>query len=347
MDAFFAAVEQLDNPEYRGKPLVVGGNQKRGVVAAASYEARKYGVYSAMPSSIAQRKCPDLIFVYPRFDRYKEISNIIRKIFFEYTDLVEPLSLDEAFLDVTMNKVNSDSAKTIAKEIKEKIFSATGLTASAGISINKFLAKIASDLRKPNGLTLIHPSKIEEFMESLPVHKFFGVGKVTAEKMAALEIHTGGDLKKMTLLELGHHFGNMAKFYYNICRGIDHRPVQPDRIRKSISVERTYEEDLQDYSDIKEKLANMSYRVSSSAKKLNIKGRTIQIKIRWGHFETVNRQKTINHYTDDGDLIADITQHLFDTLSLDHYSFRLLGVGLSNLDTEKQTDNQLELDFDD
>ena len=235
MDAFYASVEQRDNPKLKGKPIAVGGSRERGVVAAASYEARKFGVRSAMPSITAARLCPELIFVRHRFEVYKKVSQQIRAIFHEYTDLVEPLSLDEAFLDVTTNKLNFPSASMIASEIRWKIHKETGLNASAGISVNKFLAKVASDINKPNGQKIVAPHEIDEFIAELPIRKFFGVGKVTAKKMHDLDIHTGADLQRYTRPELVRNFGKSGAYYFNICRGIDHRPVKADRITKSVS----------------------------------------------------------------------------------------------------------------
>ncbi|MCK5700612.1 MAG: DNA polymerase IV, partial [Cyclobacteriaceae bacterium] len=244
MDAFFASIEQRDNPDLLGKPVAVGGAGKRGVVAAASYEARKFGVFSAMPASIALRKCPELIFTKPRFDVYKEVSNQIRQIFLEYTDLVEPLSLDEAYLDVTENKKGLGSATIIAREIKSKINSTTHLIASAGVSINKFLAKVASDQDKPDGLYVIKPNQAESFVDGLAIEKFFGIGKVTAKKMHELGINTGADLKQISIEELVRRFGKVGRYYFDIARAIDKRLVNPNRIRKSLGAERTFEDDL-------------------------------------------------------------------------------------------------------
>lgn len=248
MDAFFASVEQHDNPDLKGKPVAVGGSSERGVVAAASYEARKFGVRSAMSSKIAKRKCPDLIFVKHRFDRYKEISAQIREIFFEYTDLVEPLSLDEAYLDVTQIKKGKPSATLIAKEIKQQIFDKTGLTASAGVSYNKFLAKVASDVNKPNGIFVVTPIEAQEFIDNLEVKKFFGIGKVTASKLNKMGVWYGRDLRKIERLELVNLFGKAGNYYFEISRGEDKRMVQASRERKSIGAENTFEHDL--YTDI-------------------------------------------------------------------------------------------------
>ena len=246
MDAFYASVEQMDNLELRGKPIAVGGSSKRGVVAAASYEARKFGVRSALSGALARKRCPELIFVKPRFERYKEISNQIRKIFFEYTDLVEPLSLDEAYLDVTQNKKKMQSASMIAQEIRQRIFDEVGLTASAGISINKFVAKVASDYNKPNGQKTVNPEEVIPFLEALDIRKFYGVGKVTAKKMYELGIFTGADLKTKTETYLTQHFGKSGGYYYNIVRGIHLSKVQPHRLQKSVATEHTFLENMQD-----------------------------------------------------------------------------------------------------
>src|SRR5476651_1410307 len=263
MDAFYALVEQRDNPEYRGKPIVVGGlpEGRGGVVATASYEARKFGIRSAMPSKTALQLCPHAVFVYPRFAAYKEVSNHIREIFSRYTDLIEPLSLDEAYLDVTNDKLNIGSAIDIAKAIKQAIKDELNLTASAGVSINKFVAKIASDMNKPDGLKFIGPSGIEAFMESLPVEKFFGVGKVTAEKMRNMGLHCGADLKRLSEDELTRHFGKSGKFYYKIVRGIDEREVQPNRETKSMGAEDTFAYDLTTEEEMYAELAKIAQTV--------------------------------------------------------------------------------------
>src|SRR5690606_2451342 len=257
MDAFYASVEQMDNPELKGKPLAVGGSEKRGVVSAASYEARKFGVRSAMSGVQAKRNCPDLIFVRPRFERYQEISKKIRRIFYDYTDLVEPLSLDEAYLDVTQNKNGNPSASLIAKEIRERILNEVGLTASAGISINKFIAKVASDYNKPNGQKTVNPEEVISFLEELDIRKFYGVGKVTAEKMYQKGIFTGLDLKLKPLEYLEEHFGKSGKYYYYIVRGIHHSEVKPNRIRKSLAAERTFSENLSSEVFMIEKLEHI------------------------------------------------------------------------------------------
>src|SRR5690554_3441652 len=296
MDAFFASVEQMDNPDLRGKPLAVGGNHERGVVAAASYEARKYGVRSAMASKLAARKCPHLIFVKPRFERYKEISLQIRDIFSTYTDLVEPLSLDEAFLDVTENKVHNPSATLIAREIRERIKEKTGLNASAGISYNKFLAKIASDINKPNGQAVITPEKATGFLEKLPIERFYGIEKVTSEKMKRLGIHNGWDLKQYSLNFLVQRFGKAGGHYYNIVRGIHLSEVHPHRDRKSLSVETTFEKDLFDQEELAVAMGRLSEELLRRLNKNDIKGRTLTLKLKYNDFTLQTRSKSLEHY---------------------------------------------------
>lgn len=343
MDAFFASVEQRDFPELRGKPVAVGGNKERGVVAAASYEARKYGVYSAMPSVVAARKCPGLIFVKHRFDVYREVSLQIREIFYEYTDLVEPLSLDEAFLDVTENKLDIESATKIAKEIKTKIKNTTQLTASAGISVNKFLAKVASDIHKPDGCTLIPPEHVAAFIDQLPIKKFFGIGAKTAEKMNSLGIHSGKDLKTYSKVALIRRFGKMGAYYFDIANGIDDRPVKPFRERKSYSTERTFDQDLQTMDEVKQKLVDLVAMVSQGTYKKNIKGKTVFIKIRFNDFTTFTRQRTLHSLTNEKNLIETTAIELLKEFNTQFKPVRLLGVGLSNLDENEQTQISLNL----
>ncbi|HUH18782.1 DNA polymerase IV [Albibacterium sp.] len=332
MDAFFASVEQRDFPEYRGKPLAVGGSPEgRGVVAAASYEARVFGVRSAMPSHKAIRLCPHILFVRPRFDVYKKVSGSIREIFRRYTDLIEPLSLDEAYLDVSYDKLGIGSALDIAKEIREAIREELQLTASAGISINKFVAKIASDINKPDGITFIGPSKIEAFMEALPVGKFHGVGKVTARKMGQMNLHTGADLKRLSEHELVKHFGKQGHFYYRIVRGIDDRPVQPNRETKSISVEDTFEHDLTRLVDMDFELEKIAERLASRLQKHQLKCRTITLKIRFNDFSIINRSKSLSHNTGDLSIILQTAKELLSKeLSAEDKRVRLLGITLSN-----------------
>lgn len=339
MDAFYASVEQMDNPELRDKPLAVGGSSKRGVVAAASYEARKYGVKSAMSGFKAAKLCPDLIFVKPRFDRYKELSQRIRRIFFEYTDLVEPLSLDEAYLDVTQNKKGQPSATKIAEDIRLKIKDQVGLNASAGISINKFLAKIASDINKPNGQKTIPPEEVEGFIEHLDVKFFYGVGKVTKEKMYRLGIFTGEDLKKKPLEFLKEHFGKSGKYYYLVSRGIHHSPVKSERIRKSLGAERTFSDNISSEVYLSERLKQIATEVAKRLKKQDVAGKTITLKIKYSNFETQTRSKTLKLYISSEELIFEEAEALLYQNKLKD-SVRLIGISLSNLNTEKQEDKK-------
>lgn len=347
MDAFYASVEQHDNPELRGKPVCVGGG-KYGVVAAASYEARKFGIRSAMPGRMALEKCPHLIVVKPRFQRYKEISQQIRRIFHEYTDLVEPLSLDEAYLDVTENKKGMDSANEIAREIRKKIFETTGLTASAGVSVNKFLAKVASDYNKPNGQKTIHPSKILEFMEELPIEKFYGIGKVTANKMHELHIFTGKDLKEKSLEYLENLFGKSGRYYYNVVRGIHNSEVKPHRIQKSVGVEETFWENLLDEDSVFENLKIICDELETRLNKKEIKGKTITLKIKYKDFSVFTRSRTQEmYYTDAQDFLRTV-KNLWELRPYNR-PIRLLGVSLSNLNTEekKNVSVQLKIPFPD
>lgn len=335
MDAFYASVEQLDNPELRGKPVAVGGSSKRGVVAAASYEARKYGVRSAMSSIMAQRNCPELIFVNARFDRYKEISKIIRGIFYEYTDLVEPLSLDEAYLDVTVNKKGNPSASLLAREIRQKIFDATGLNASAGISINKFIAKVASDINKPNGQKTVNPEEVLEFLEDLEIRKFYGVGKVTAEKMYKLGIFTGKDLKLKTEAFLEENFGKSGSYYYNVVRGIHNSEVKPHRIPKSVGAERTFNENLSSEVFMLERLDHIAEELEKRLKKANIAGKTVTLKIKYSDFTLNTRSKTLAYFISAKSLILETAKELLYQEKLQN-SVRLLGISLANLNTQKE-----------
>lgn len=348
MDAFYASVEQHDNPEYRGKPIVVGGSAegRGGVVAAASYEARKFGIRSAMPSKKAKELCPDVIFVYPRFSAYKEVSKKIREIFHRYTDIIEPLSLDEAFLDVTTDKQNIGSAIDIARLIKEQIKAETGLTASAGVSSSKFVAKIASDLQKPDGLTFIGPSKIESFMEKLPVEKFFGVGKVTANKMKQMGLFKGEDLKKLTEEELVKHFGKSGHFFYRIVRGIDERQVRPDRETKSLGAEDTFSQDLREVTEMNAELDKIAQIVSDRLKKYQLKGRTLTLKIKYHNFKQITRNFSFPHPISDLETIAATAKQLLLKTELQDKKIRLLGISLSNfgeMDGRKNDSGQMEL----
>lgn len=346
MDAFFASVEQRDNPDLRGKPVAVGGSSKRGVVAAASYEARKFGVRSAMPSITAARKCPKLIFVKHRFAVYKEVSLQIREIFQEYTDLIEPLSLDEAFLDVTENKIGMPSATIIAEEIRKKIWDRTELTASAGVSFNKFLAKIASDINKPNGIKVITPGEAIPFLEQLPVTKFFGVGKVTAEKMHRMGIRTGGDLKRLEEIDLIKRFGKVGRFYYRIVRAQDDRPVNPNRIRKSIGAENTFFDDLDNLPAMWERLEPIANRVFDYMEKTDNYGRTVNLKMKTPDFKTINRSKTFSREVKERAAFMQVTQELLTNHWEVAGAVRLLGVSVSNLLKDHTGEGvQLELDF--
>jgi DNA polymerase IV len=332
MDAFYASIEQRDHPEYRGKPIVVGGSPegRGGVVATASYEARKYGIHSAMPSKRALQRCPDVIFLRPRFDVYKEVSRRIREIFGRYTDLIEPLSLDEAFLDVTCDKQNIGSAIEIAKQIKQAIKEELHLTASAGVSVNKFVAKIASDLEKPDGLTFIGPSKINTFIEKLPVEKFFGVGKVTAEKMKKMGLYTGADLKKLTEQELIRHFGKTGKFYYNIVRGIDDREVEPHRETKSLGAEDTFPFDLTTIGEMNIELDKIAQTVYDRLQRHGLKGRTITLKIKYSDFKQITRNQSFPHPVNDRYTICTTAKQLLASTEPENKQIRLLGISLSN-----------------
>lgn len=347
MDAFFASVEQHDNPELRGKPVCVGGGEY-GVVAAANYEARAYGIRSAMPGKMALKKCPQLIVIKPRFQRYKEISQQIRDIFYEYTDLVEPLSLDEAYLDVTENKKGMTSANEIAREIRQKIFEKTGLTASAGISINKFLAKVASDYHKPNGQKTIHPSQIHSFMEQLPIEKFYGIGKVTANKMHEKHIFTGKDLKEKSLEELQSLFGKAGIYYYNVVRGIHTSEVKPVRIAKSVGVEETFWDNLLDEEAVFHQLQNISEQLEHRISNKNIKGKTLTLKIKYKDFSVFTRSKTQEFYYENAQYFYETALKLWELRPYDK-PIRLLGLSLSNLNTQeqKQISIQLKLPFPD
>lgn len=331
MDAFYASVEQRDFPEYRGKPIVVGGSPDgRGVVATASYEARKFGIKSAMSSRQAYQLCPQAIFVYPRFDAYKAVSTGIREIFSRYTDLIEPLSLDEAYLDVTEDKLQIGSALEIARLIKQAIKDELNLTASAGVSSSKFVAKIASDMNKPDGLTFIGPSKIAAFMEQLPVEKFFGVGKVTAKKMKSMHLHTGADLKKLTEQDLIRIFGKAGKFYYTIVRGIDDRAVQPSRQIKSLAAEDTFGYDLISIEEMHTELRKLTGKVVGRLEKNKLKGRTVTLKLKYSDFTQITRSHSTTNPVNDYDTIFETVCALLEHVDLENRSVRLLGVSLSN-----------------
>lgn len=345
MDAFFASVEQLDNPALRGKPVAVGGGESRGVVAAASYEARKFGVRSAMSGALAKRKCPELIFVSPRFERYKEISSKIRKIFHDYSDLVEPLSLDEAYIDVTQNKKGNPSATLIATEIRKRIYDELQLTASAGISINKFLAKIASDINKPNGQKTINPDEVLSFLEELPIRKFYGVGKVTTEKMYQLGIFTGLDLRNKSLEFLEKHFGKSGSYYYDVVRGIHNSEVKVDRIAKSVAAEHTFDENLSSEIFMAEKLEQIAATLEKRLKRNNVAGKTVTLKIKYSDFTQQTRSKTLPYFISDKLLLLETAKELlYQERPKD--SVRLLGISLSNLNTESKKTVVIQLKFD-
>lgn len=344
MDAFYASVEQMDNPDLKGKPIAVGGSEVRGVVSAASYEARKFGVRSAMSGVQAKRQCPDLIFVRPRFDRYTEISKRIRAIFREYTDLVEPLSLDEAYLDVTVNKKGNPSASLIAQEIRVRIFNEIGLTASAGISNTKFVAKVASDYNKPNGQKTVPPDEVEAFLEALDIKKFYGIGKVTAEKMYHHGIFTGADLKARSRDYLEEHFGKSGGFYYNIVRGIHYSEVKPNRVSKSVAAEHTFRENLTSELFMEEKLQRIGEELERRLKKHNISGKTVTLKIKYSDFTTQTRSKTLPYFIADKGLLFETAKELLYQERLKE-SVRLLGISLSNLNTEVKKTVVVQLKF--
>lgn len=349
MDAFYASVEQRDNPDLRGKPIAVGGGEHRGVTTTASYEARKFGVRSAMVGWQAKKLCPQLIFVAPRFAVYKEVSKQVRSIFHDYTDVIEPLSLDEAFLDVAHNKKNIPYAMDVAKEIMGRVEQEVGLTCSAGVSYCKFLAKIASGYKKPNGLTIITPKHAQQFIESLEVSKFFGVGKVTAKKMAAFGIHTGADLKQFSKLDLAQKFGKSGSFYFDIVRGIDNRPVVANRVRKSWGVERTLEKDLEGYEEVAPILEQILQKLFDGLSREDNFGRTITLKVKTYDFKSFTRSKSSDHYIKDFKELESIAFALLKE-HLDFFGkIRLIGLTASNLEKEKELglQTQLTLDFED
>ncbi|MHC0439465.1 DNA polymerase IV [Flavobacterium sp. 3-210] len=344
MDAFYASVEQMDNPALRGKPVAVGGSENRGVVSAASYEARKFGVRSAISGVLAKKYCPEIIFVRPRFDRYKEISSKIHKIFHEYTDLVEPLSLDEAYLDVTQNKKGNPSASLLAQEIRLRILNEVGLTASAGISVNKFVAKIASDVNKPNGQKTVNPDEVLAFLEELPIRKFYGVGKVTTEKMYQLGIFTGADLKSKTIEFLEKHFGKSGAFYYKVVRGIHNSEVKAHRITKSVAAEHTFDVNLSSEIFMLEQLDRIAASLEKRLKKHKISGKTVTLKIKYSDFTQQTRSKTLPYFISDKSLILEIVEELLYQERMKD-SVRLLGISLSNLNTEEKKAVVVQLKF--
>jgi len=346
MDAFYASVEQRDQPELKGKPVAVGGGAERGVVAAASYEARAFGVRSAMPGGMARKKCPDLIFVKPRFDVYHAVSRQIRAIFHEYTHLVEPLSLDEAYLDVTHPIKGKNSATLIANDIRKRIYDELYLTSSAGISYNKFLAKIASDINKPNGFYVIHPDKAAEFIEQLPIEKFHGVGKVTAQKFKLLGINNGLDLKNAGLEFVARHFGKNGQFFFDIANGIDNRPVEPDRDRKSVGAENTFTYDLITADEMNMAIREICDTLFTRLQKAAVWGTTLTVKIKYNDFAQITRSKSfssgINNQSDMVKIACDMLHENRDQ----EKPIRLLGVSFSNLEmADFRPGKQLKLIF--
>jgi DNA polymerase IV len=345
MDAFYASVEQRDDPTLRGKPVAVGGSQARGVVAAASYEARKFGVRSAMPSVTARRKCPDLIFVKPRFDIYREVSLEIRAIFAEHTSIIEPLSLDEAYLDVTENHQGIASATQIARQIKAKIRAQTGLTASAGVSYNKFLAKLASDYRKPDGLFVITPQMGPSFVEALPVERFHGVGPATAARMNELGIFTALDLRAKDEAFLLRHFGKIGPHFYCICRGIDHRPVIANRIRKSVGAETTFSRDLTSLDDMRAELGRLVDKVWHYCESTGVRGRTVTLKVKFADFHIITRSRSQSAPISDRAMLASISAEMLAAQFPMRKGVRLIGIALSSLcaDSTLDIDPQMTL----
>jgi len=349
MDAFYASVEQKDNPDLLGKPVAVGGGSERGVVAAASYEARKFGVRSAMSGFLAKKNCPQLIFVKPRFPRYKEISGQIRKIFFDYTDLVEPLSLDEAYLDVTINKKQNPSASLIAREIRKRIFDEVGLHASAGISSSKFEAKIASDINKPNGQKTIPPEEVIRFLEELPIEKFFGIGKVTTAKMYGLGVFNGRDLKEKSLDFLIENFKSSGAHYFQIVRGKYNSEVKPNRIQKSVAAEHTFAKNLTSEVYMLERLKMIAKELEKRLQKSKIAGKTVTLKIKYSDFTQQTRSKTLAFFVKDESILFDTVKELLYQSKMEN-SVRLLGISVTNLNNqtrkqEKVMDVQLKFEF--
>lgn len=344
MDAFFAAVYIRDHPEVKCKPVICGGPaNSRGVVSTCNYEARKYGIHSAMPSFQAHKLCPHGIFVRPESDRIREAAEVVREIFFEYTDLVEPVSIDEAYLDVTENKMDMRSATSIAREIREKIVERTQLTASAGVSYNKFLAKTASEMDKPDGLTVIPPAKAQEILEKLPIGRFHGIGKATEKRMNYLGIRNGKDLKERTLKELIKHFGKIANFYYLIVRGIDNRQVTTSRVRKSLGCERTFSKDISDVEEMLEIIKTISKKISIKMLEKKFKAKTLTVKIKYANFDLVSRSKTLDLPFDDDKVILHIGRKLLLETLGPKCSIRLLGLSVSNLVWENDERNKQQI----
>lgn len=344
MDAFFASVEQLDDTTLVGKPVVVGGNNDRGVVAAASYEARKFGIHSAMPTHEAVRRCKELIIRPARFERYKEISNQVRQVFATVTDLIEPLSIDEAYLDVTVNKLKINNVIEVAQYIKQQIQEITGLTASAGVSYNKFLAKMASDMDKPNGLFVINPEEVHELLGQLPVHKFYGIGKVTAEKMRHLGIHRGKDLRALSIEQLNRYFGNQGSWYYNIVRGQDNREVKNDRTTKSIGIENTIGSPLFELPEVWQQIEKIIPQLWQRTSKRNLHGRTVILKLKYQDFTQITRSITQQEQILEMNTLQQKVRHLLEQVYPFEQGIRLVGVSLSNFDALPE-DPQLNLEF--
>jgi DNA polymerase IV len=347
MDAFFASVEQRDHPELRGKPIVVGGRpEQRGAVAAASYEARKYGIHSAMPSRIAAQKCKHLIFVQGHFEVYRQVSQQIHDIFAQFTDLIEPVSLDEAYLDVTENKVDEASAMAIARQIKQQILTETQLTASAGVSYNKFLAKMASGLNKPDGLSLIHPRDAEAFIAQQPIETFHGIGPATALKMHGLGIQTGADLKAHSEAELVQHFGKVGRHYYNIARGIDLREVNPHRVRKSIGAEKSFSKDVSDRLLLRTELRGICDQVAQRLTSHQQSGHTLTLKIKYANYQQITRSRTVGDRIARAAQIHTIAEQLLEQHLDPDRDVRLLGVAVAGLEEGNHIEQlQINLQF--
>ena len=348
MDQFFAAVEQLDQPELRGKPIAVGHDAERGVVSTASYEARRYGVHSAQSIQVAKRLCPQLIIVEPHFQRYKEVSAQLHEIFHEYTDLIEPISLDEAFLDVTENKKGMSLGVDIAREIKQRIRETTGLTASAGVSYCKFLAKIASDWRKPDGLTVVHPDKALDFIAQLKVEKIWGVGQKTAERLHRMGVFTGLDLRNMPLSRLTQEFGKIGQVFYDFSRGIDNRPVVSEWERKSVSCERTFEADISDNAAVTIHLYHTVLELVRRIEKNSFEGRTLTLKVKFLDFQQITRSITVDHTLRTKDDILPLAKQLMAEVEYHSHPIRLLGLGVSNqkVSALEETRNWIELELE-
>ncbi|HAT4201221.1 DNA polymerase IV [Clostridium perfringens] len=347
MDAFYASIEQRDNPKYKGKPLIVGGDpNRRGVVATCSYEARKYGIHSAMPSLTAYKLCPKAIFIRPRMEVYKKVSRQVMNILNEYSNLVEPLSLDEAFVDVSKSKRCKGSATLIALEIKERIFKEVGLTASAGVSFNKFLAKMASDFRKPDGITVITEENSKDFIRKLPIGKFFGVGRVTKNKLNNIGVFKGEDLLGFSEKELIGILGDRGKILYEFARGIDNRQVNPYRIRKSIGKEITLREDIEDIEEMIEILEKIAERVSESLCLLNKKGKTVTLKVKFNDFKHITRSITLEHFLKEQKEIMECVKDLISIVNFKNKKVRLLGITISSLEENIIIEEREQLSFD-